>query len=88
MSHLLIELFKQEVDSVLVGRGFIPTPQQIKRCQELVCEGTRHHKRNEETQMRLKRNHVVSSRRTEGEIFRAPTCAEDTRKSARYKVDP
>ena len=38
--HWLIELFRQEVNIVLAGRGFIPTPQQIKLRQHLVRDGT------------------------------------------------
>ena len=39
--RLHIELFRQEMDIVLVGRGFIPICQQTKLRQHLVREGTR-----------------------------------------------
>ena len=34
-SHLFTELFRQEVKVVLVGRGFLPIPQQIELRQHL-----------------------------------------------------
>ena len=39
--HLLIDLYGQQVDFVLVGRGFIPIPQQNKVRLHLVLERTR-----------------------------------------------
>ena len=42
--HLLIELLWGEVDNVFVGRGSIPTPQQVKLRQHLVREGCLWHK--------------------------------------------
>ena len=36
--HLLIELFRQEVQISLAGLGFLPTPEQIMLCQHVVRE--------------------------------------------------
>ena len=38
----LVELIRQEIDFVLVGRGFIPKPERTKLCQHLLAEGSRH----------------------------------------------
>ena len=40
--HSLIETIRQDIDLVLVGRGFLPIPQQIKLCPLPYCEETRH----------------------------------------------
>ena len=37
--HLLIELCRQEVGIVFVGRGFLPRPLRIKLCQHKVRDG-------------------------------------------------
>ena len=42
--HLLVELFRQEVDTVLASRGFLPTLQQNNLRQHLFRERTRHQK--------------------------------------------
>ena len=40
--HFLIELYRDEVGVVFVGRGFRPILQHIKLRQHLVREGTHH----------------------------------------------
>merc|ERR550514_87590 len=45
LRHLLVQLFGQQVDIVLVGLGLLPVLQKVQLCQHLVCEGARHHKR-------------------------------------------
>ena len=40
--NCFVEQSREKVDNVLVGRGFLQSPQQIKLRQYLVPEGTRH----------------------------------------------
>ena len=45
--HLLVELFRQEMDIVLAGRGFIPIPEQYKLRPHVVREKTQHQIRSD-----------------------------------------
>ena len=60
--HLLIELFRQEVDVVYASRSFLPTPQQTKLRQRLFREGTRH-----QEEIRCIGRGMAVSRRNDGQ---------------------